>query len=44
MYMSKQSWIGLILLAMTTVALIALNQYVLSMTNGCYNALDVLFM
>ena len=44
MYMSKKSWIGLILFAITTVALIALNQYVLNMTHGCYNMFDVLFM
>jgi hypothetical protein len=37
-------WIMCGLLVATVAALVILNGYILAMTNGCYNAIDILFM
>jgi hypothetical protein len=37
-------WIMCGLLVATVAALVILNGYILDMTNGCYNAIDILFM
>lgn len=41
---SKTSWICLVLLAIGTLAMLYLNSYVLEMTHGCYNAIEILFL
>ena len=44
MMMSKTSWICLGILVLLVGALVALDAYCLEMTQGCYNALDILFL
>ena len=43
-HFAKGHAIALALMAATVAGLIALNAYVLSMTQGCYNIIDILFM
>ena len=40
-HLSKTSVVCLVLIAVAAIALIALNAYVLDMTNGCYNAFEL---
>ena len=43
-HFTKAHAIALVLMAATVAGLIALNAYVLDMTQGCYNIIDILFM
>ena len=42
--MNKANWICTALAGLIVIALVVINAYVLEMTHGFYNAIDILFM